>query len=199
MKKLIPSAALAIGAAILLSACSGEDYNSTPYTAGKISDSVYTSEFFGMTASFGDVWELKAAEERSGSALIEAMENNGYITDLSAFNPETSASVTIFVSLSSRNKQNYTEEESMNSLLNAMRDEYSSGSYDLTHSSVNSLIFAGENHYSVDLAILHVGMDSLSYKRIVSVVQGDYVASVNISSPDMDELEKITESFLAVS
>lgn len=214
MKKLISAAALAICAAVLISACSGEEDNSSPhecslpYTAGKTSDNVYTSEFFGITASFGDSWELEAGEklmkrnnvdEWSDSALIEAMDKYRHIFDLSAVNAETSASVIIYVTHSPQVLQNDIDEEStMKDLMKSMISDYSTGPYLLTQSSVNPLVFAGESHYSVDLTILYVANDSVTYQKIVSVVQGDFVASVNISSPDMEELEKITESFSAI-
>lgn len=181
------------------------DKKDAKYEHGKISDSSYTSSFFGFKAEFDSSWTVLSDDDMADTNNIDDMsdENVNKVLDKSAVLYEMMASIEsgsnvniVIENLNvTNNGKSVTADEYITLSIDGLKSSLAS-SYEEASADKSTTSFCGKD---VPCIKAEVTASGISAKEVlVPIVEGNYVAVVTFTALDDDDLNTLMGAFKAV-
>ena len=208
MKIKTAVSALALSVILLVTGCSGD--SGVTFARGKYDTGAkkYTSETFGISATFDDNWEvyddskLATVSGVTGSTdedFIKTLDSKGVIFDLYATNKDAQSGTSINITVENLKKTGnslLSEENYAKTAVDQIKKQFEAQGGTVDKAEKTKTTFAGKEMHSAEYKVTANGTSV--YEIQVFIKKGNYMCSITLASLSEDTVKSLTSKFAAL-
>lgn len=208
MKIKTAVSALAMSLILIVTGCSGD--SGVTFERGKYDTSAkkYSSETFGISATFDDNWEIyddsklatvSGMKSSTDEDFIKALDSNGYVFDFYAVNKDAESGTSINITIDNLKKSGnmlLSEENLAKTAIEQIKTQFEAQGGTMDKAEKTTITFAGKEMHSAEYKVTAGGVTI--YEIQVFIKKGGYLCTVTLASLSEEAVKGLASKFAAL-